>query len=331
MFQPAQCVFADDESPHNEKTTRKYRAVSQVKSIVEPLDGVVSVSVAPTTKTAYVEHDVDVISASEIEAALNAESFGATTKVDAADGMGGPTSIPTDVFVTSTFSIGKASRRALSGFQAALAERKGRGEIRDVRVVGGGGKVEVDHNPYYLTASGIAAALGDGVPLAVVEDGGAGGTWALGPLRAGAGGGWGERVDEQVAEVRWTVVLSGVLWLVSMASFYPPFERVKYVALLAVAVGMPPVADKARKTAMRGHLDVNCLMFLAAVGAVALGECESLRCCVSFLQTALTPILCTDTHNRNHSDTEAAAVTFLFAISEALESRATARARNALR
>lgn len=274
----------------------------QVKSIVEPLDGVISVRVAPTTKTAYVEHDVDSISASDIEAALNAESFGATTKVDGADGLGGPTSIPTDVYVTSSFSIGRASRRALSGFQSALAERRKGGEIRDVRVLGGG-TVEVDHNPYYLTASGIVGALGGDVPLAVVSDGGAGGTWAMGSLGAGAGGGDGDSgADDQAAGVRWTVILSGVLWLVSMASFYPPLGRARYAALLSVAAGLPPVADKARRTAMRGQLDVNCLMFLAAAGAVALGEY-----------------------------TEAAAVTFLFAISEALEGRATARARDALR
>ena len=268
---------------------------------MEPLDGVISVRVVPTTKTAYVEHDVDAIAASDIESALNAESFGATTRVDGADGLGGPTAIPTDVYVTSVLSVGRASRRDLSDFRSALAERRKGGEIRDVRVLGDG-NVEVDHNPYYLTASGIVGALGGSVPLGVVSDGGAGGRWALDALGAGGGGGGGDEVGEQAAEVRWTVALSGVLWLVSMASFYPPLGPARYVALLAVAAGLPPVADKARRTAMRGQLDVNCLMFLAAAGAVALGEY-----------------------------TEAAAVTFLFAISEALESRATARARNALR
>ena len=49
------------------------------------------------------------------------------------------------------------------------------------------------------------------------------------------------------------------------------------------------------------RFDVNCMMFLAAVGALALQDY-----------------------------TESAAVTFLFAISEGLEQRATSRARNAL-
>ena len=58
---------------------------------------------------------------------------------------------------------------------------------------------------------------------------------------------------------------------------------------------------KAFRTLRRLHFDVNCMMLFAAVGALALQDY-----------------------------TEAAAVTFLFAISEALEQRCTLRARNAL-
>lgn len=73
------------------------------------------------------------------------------------------------------------------------------------------------------------------------------------------------------------------------------------MALLAVAIGLPPIAIKASRTLRRFQFDVNCLMFFAALGAVALQEF-----------------------------TEAAAVTFLFSLSEWLEVRATARARDAL-
>jgi Cd2+/Zn2+-exporting ATPase len=73
------------------------------------------------------------------------------------------------------------------------------------------------------------------------------------------------------------------------------------VALLSVVFGLPPIAMKAFLTLRRFQFDANCLMFFAAVGAVALQEF-----------------------------TEAAAVTFLFALSEWLEVRATTRARNAL-
>jgi Cd2+/Zn2+-exporting ATPase len=64
---------------------------------------------------------------------------------------------------------------------------------------------------------------------------------------------------------------------------------------------MPGIAVKAFATLRRFMFDTNCLMLFAAIGAVALQEFE-----------------------------EAAAVTFLFAISEWLESLAMTRARNAL-
>lgn len=73
------------------------------------------------------------------------------------------------------------------------------------------------------------------------------------------------------------------------------------MALLSVAFGLPPIAVKAFRTLRRLRFDVNCMMLFAALGALPLEEY-----------------------------TESAAVTFLFAISEALETRATARARNAL-
>jgi Cd2+/Zn2+-exporting ATPase len=73
------------------------------------------------------------------------------------------------------------------------------------------------------------------------------------------------------------------------------------VALLSVAFGLPPIAKKAIRTLRRFQFDANCLMLFAACGAVALQDF-----------------------------TEAAAVTFLFALSEWLEVRATTRARNAL-
>jgi Cd2+/Zn2+-exporting ATPase len=75
----------------------------------------------------------------------------------------------------------------------------------------------------------------------------------------------------------------------------------KYLGLVSVAFGLPSIAIKAFRTMARYQFDANCMMFFAVVGALALQEF-----------------------------TEAGAVTFLFAISEWLETRATSRARNAL-
>jgi Cd2+/Zn2+-exporting ATPase len=78
-------------------------------------------------------------------------------------------------------------------------------------------------------------------------------------------------------------------------------EYLEYVALVSVAFGIPPIAAKSFRTLRRYQFDTNCLMFFASVGALALQD---------FI--------------------EAAAVVFLFALSEWLEVRATTRARQAL-
>ena len=75
----------------------------------------------------------------------------------------------------------------------------------------------------------------------------------------------------------------------------------RYVALVSVAFALPPVGRKALATVKRCQVDTNVLMFVAAAGAVFLSDY-----------------------------TEAAAVAFLFSLSEWLEGRATSRARNAL-
>lgn len=75
----------------------------------------------------------------------------------------------------------------------------------------------------------------------------------------------------------------------------------RYVGILAVVTGLPPIALKAYRTLRRWQFDTNCLMLFASLGAVALQEYP-----------------------------EAAAVVFLFASSEWLEVRATTRARRAL-
>jgi len=98
------------------------------------------------------------------------------------------------------------------------------------------------------------------------------------------------------------IVLSGVCWVISMAGeVVPQWDFLKYFGLPAVLFGLPPVAIKAFLTLRRRHFDANCMMVIAAIGALALSEFE-----------------------------EAASVAFLFSISEYLENRATQKARTAL-
>lgn len=78
-------------------------------------------------------------------------------------------------------------------------------------------------------------------------------------------------------------------------------EWFKYFGLASVFFGLPPICLKAFRTIRRCQFDANCMMVTAALGALALGEYD-----------------------------EAASVSFLFAVSEFLETRATMKARKAL-
>jgi len=99
------------------------------------------------------------------------------------------------------------------------------------------------------------------------------------------------------------VIVSGFFWLLSMCSFLDMEDLgdLEYLGLVSVFFGLPPIAVRAYLTIRRRQLDAHCNMFFAVIGAILLGEY-----------------------------TEAAAVTFLFSISEWLENFATSRARLAL-
>lgn len=101
------------------------------------------------------------------------------------------------------------------------------------------------------------------------------------------------------------VLACGVLWVVSLGSVDEEQDsqayQLKYVALGSVVLGLPRLLGKAAGALRGGILDINCLMTLSVAGAVGIGDF-----------------------------TEAAAVTFLFSLSEWLEGLASARSRKAL-
>lgn len=103
------------------------------------------------------------------------------------------------------------------------------------------------------------------------------------------------------------LLLSGVLWVISLAHLASPDEDswmkdLKYVGIAAIVMGLPRIVVKAVGALRNSVLDINCLMTLATCGAVATGDYA-----------------------------EGAAVVFLFGLSEWLENMASASARNALR
>jgi len=275
-----------------------------INAIVGPIDGVVDFKVNTTTKTLYVVHNVDVVSAGDIGNALNEKKFGAHVRKDAALELAQKAGIPTDCFVESLFRVicdqNCFSEDDATEIRACLAREIPESHLQSINVDVGEENVMLEHNPYYLSASGIAGILQrHGHRVEISLDGAADGMWALSHMRKDAVA---EDIEHQKSTVGWPIILSGVFWAISMLSFIGgAWTHLKYVALLSVAFGLPAIAQKAYRTLRNCRFDANAMMLFAAVGAVALQEY-----------------------------TEAAAVTFLFAISESLETRATARARNAL-
>ncbi|XP_043691100.1 putative inactive cadmium/zinc-transporting ATPase HMA3 isoform X2 [Telopea speciosissima] len=107
---------------------------------------------------------------------------------------------------------------------------------------------------------------------------------------------------QQKYQMKWpspyTVACGGLL-LVSSFKFL--FQPLQWVALVAVVVGLPPVASKAIAAIRSFTIDVNILMWIAAGGSIALGDYW-----------------------------EAATIVFLFTIAEWLESIASHKATAAM-
>jgi len=124
-----------------------------------------------------------------------------------------------------------------------------------------------------------------------------------------------KRGDDEPKHSSWPsplLIFCGLLWVISLghlagdedadsSTWIYGMYYLKYVGLAAVIFGFPRIALKAWGAINNKILDINCLMIIATSGAVAIGDYS-----------------------------EAAAVVFLFGLSEWLEDMATAKARNAL-
>eukprot|EP00536_Pseudo-nitzschia_multiseries_P007129 jgi/Psemu1/194836/e_gw1.163.102.1 len=153
-------------------------------------------------------------------------------------------------------------------------------------------QIIVDHDCRVISATQIAKLLElELFPSTIERDGGA----SLPSCVRSTFTPWGSGLKPGVA-------VCGVFWILSMLSYVGgSWNVLSYFGLVSVGFGIPPVASKAFRTARRGMIDTNVLMFLAVFGAVCLQKYD-----------------------------EAAAVTFLFSLSEWLEHRATSRANAAL-
>ena len=271
--------------------------IPAINKILEPIEGVSKVSINVTNKFVYVEHDTAVVSAQVLCDALNAAAFGATLKKDA--GLVVKGGVP--AYVTSTLKLNPTSFSNAETTEEFFGEYKPI-ELESFSVDDDTKVVTLRHNPLLISLSDVVSKLEKekGIKSTIVKNGADDVEWNFPTVEQSSG----KQIDVGKSH-NWpkpTVILSGVFWIVSMLSFIGGnWEYLKYVALLSVAFGIPGIAIKAFHSLKRCMFDTNRLMLFAAIGAVALQEY-----------------------------TEAAAVTFLFALSEWLEVRATTRARNAL-
>ncbi|KAJ4752956.1 Heavy metal ATPase 2 [Rhynchospora pubera] len=136
--------------------------------------------------------------------------------------------------------------------------------VQDVSVIVPSKTVVVVHDPLLISASQIAAALNQ-VKLEA-------------SIRA-----YGE---EKILNT-WPkpyIIASGLLLVVSLfKNFYPPLG---WFALGAVIIGFPPIFLKSITSIRRLSLDMNILMAIAVIGAVALGDYSEAGTIVFLFTTA---------------------------------------------
>jgi copper chaperone CopZ len=308
--------------------------VPAIRAILKPLSGVRTLGINIATKVVFVDHDPLVISATALMGALNYEKFGAEILTDGSlDLMNSSSSgdtcntisslvspsldsiveVPRSRFVESTFFIpGMVTDKMAFPVRKILRQTFSE-NLRAFRLNAPSRTLKVEHDPIELSAKEILDVLVRGLMdddlgiIEIVHDGSAEGLTL--PVLSNETHHHDDDVlgeDEQTfcRGVKITIILSGLCWILSLPHHWsdaPSWAYLNYAGILSVLFGMPPVVLKAWMTVRRLQFDANCMMVAAAFGALALGEFD-----------------------------EAASISFIFAISEWLESRATGKARRAL-
>lgn len=315
--------------------------VPAVRRILKPLPGVRKFGVNLATKVVYIDHDPTIITAELLAAALNEERFGAEiVNADGAasssltsNGDGSTTdntqsssfdsimNLARSKFVESTFVIPgmmtytQDDKMDICPIGKVLRQNFFKDQLRAFHLHAPSQTLKVEHDPSLLTAERINNALVSGLKgeewgrIELAHDGATEGL-TLPVLST-------ERLDDNEGDnsleergrrlycfrgLKVNIIFSGLFWVLSLLSYVgDSWSFLRNAGIAAVFFGLPPVAMKAYLTVRRCQFDANCMMVTAALGALALGEYD-----------------------------EAASVSFLFAISEWLEARATKKARRAL-
>mmetsp|Transcript_17455 Transcript_17455/g.37696 ORF Transcript_17455/g.37696 Transcript_17455/m.37696 type:complete len:801 (+) Transcript_17455:169-2571(+) len=313
--------------------------VPAVRSILRPLPGVRRVGINIATKVVFIDHDPGTISATLLAGALNDAKFGADILTDGGltlrksssleDAGASPDSTScsppflSDIldlersrFVESTFFIPGMitytnDRMKSCPIGKLLRQNFFSDHLRAFHLHAPSRTLKVEHDPELLSAEKIMGVLVKGLKdedwgnIELSHDGAVEGLQL--PVLNSENQEEGEDLLLEYGGkfchgLKINVVVSGIFWVLSLLSFVGgSWSYLQYAGIVSVVFGMPPVVMKAWMTVRRMQFDANCMMVIAAFGALALGEFD-----------------------------EAASVSFLFAVSEWLESRATGKARRAL-
>lgn len=273
--------------------------IPAINKILEPLKGVKKITINVTNKTVYVEHEFAQMSAQGVKEALEGDGFDCRIVKDAeADAIVSKNrSTIMSKYVESTFMVPSLIESSVAErLRHVLREQYSKDHMSHSEVHLPSKTVKIDHNPQLLSADSLIEFLKtEGFDVNLVVDGLVEGIWSEGED---------DLIAEHKSKLEWNVALSGFFWIVSMFHLIDTesdWDNLKYTAFVSVVLGIPKIAKKAFMTMKRKQFDTNCMMLFATLGALGLQEY-----------------------------TEAAAVTFLFSISDWLETISTARARSAL-
>jgi len=318
--------------------------VPPIRKLIKPLPGVNKLGINVATKVVFIDHNPKIITAHVIMETLNDSKFDAVILNDGGSELqmnsgsrkeAGNLTSPSNSFdsassidnllgnisrsnyVESTFFIpglmsytqNNMKKKSTCPIGKSIQHNFNKDEVRAYHIHIPSCTVKVEHDPNLVTAEDIMNILVQGLNNETVElahDGGVEGLTL--PILNNTetdednDGMMDNNERKWCRGLKFNVIISGIFWVLSLLSMIGGvWENLQYAGIGSVLFGLPPVIMKAYLTIRRCQFDANCMMVIAAFGALALGEFD-----------------------------EAASVSFLFAVSEWLEARATTKARRAL-
>ena len=189
--------------------------IPQIRSALEPLQGVKGLMVNVATKMVYVDHSTNDISADKINDALNDVDLGSTVKYDCYKDAGGFLSS----FVMSKFSILPSSSDSSAADSKSYLKTFDKDQVEGYQLDKKAKTITIIHNPLLISAEELKKSLLEktGLKTNIEEDGNEGKIWEFPQTTED---------DEQKSmdgnassSIRPSVVICGVFWIISMLSY----------------------------------------------------------------------------------------------------------------